>query len=283
MESFPNFKERGNSEQERLEGLKKSFISLCEQMKGHVESGEYDALVSDDTGGRIPTLFFMEVLKLVKPEHSFKTLFLASGKNYKPENEEQQKRLEGYLKRGLGDSKKVLIITQYIHNGGTVARLTNDLRNIGVEHIDITSIYANASSEEIIDSTKCDHLFLDDIRDKRQFGFTENNNVLSGVSKMKGYDPLPMSLESAIETGQIKRSELLTTEETNMVIGIKEYDSFNTRKSKIHSGEEKIDELDTVPLSEEEIRTIQENADKTVEHIKTLAKEVVSEVWGIKK
>lgn len=181
MESFPNFKERGENEQEMLEGLKKSFISLCEQMKGYIESGEYDALVSDDTGGRIPTLFFMEVLKLVKPEHNFKTLFLASGKNYKPRNEDEQKRLEEYLKRGLGDSKKIFLITQYIHSGHTIARIINDLRNNGIEHIDITSIYSNVSSGEIISLTKCDHLFLDDIRDRRQFGFTENNNVLSGV------------------------------------------------------------------------------------------------------
>lgn len=283
MENFPNFKERGESEQEKLEGLKKSFISLCEQMKSHIESGEYDALVSDDTGGRIPTLFFMEILRLVNPEHSFRTLFLASGKNYKPENEEGQKRLEEYLKRGLGDSKKVLLITQYIHTSRTITTISNDLRNIGVEHIDITSIYANASSEKIIDSTKCDHLFLDDIRDRRQFGFTENNNVLSGVSKYREYDPLPMSLESALETGQIKRSELLTTEETNKLISIGEHDSFETRKLKILSGEEKIDDLDTIPLSEEEIKIIQENADKTVEHIKILAEEVVSEVWGIRK
>ena len=283
MENFPNFKERGDSEQEKIEGLKKSFISLCEQMKSHIESGEYDALVSDDTGGRIPTLFFMEVLRLVNPKHSFRTLFLASGKNYKPENEEGQKRLEEYLKRGLGDSKKVLLVTQYIHSGRTIARIANDLRNIGIEHVDITSIYTNTSSEKIVDSTKCDHLFLDDIRDKRQFGFTENNNILSGVSKMKGYDPLPMSLESAIETGQIKRSEFLTIEEINKLIGIGEHDSFETRKSKIFSGEQKIDEIDSISLSEEEIRVIQENADRTVQHIKTLAEEVVSEVWSIKK
>lgn len=92
-----------------------------------------------------------------------------------------------------------------------------------------------------------------------------------------------MSLESALETGQIKRSELLTTEETNKLIGIGEHDSFETRKLKILSGEEKIDDLDTIPLSEEEIKIIQKNADKTVEHIKILAEEVVSEVWGIRK
>jgi hypothetical protein len=54
---LPDFKGRGESEQIILLSLKDNFLGLCQKMKTEIESGKYDAIISDDTGGRIPTLF----------------------------------------------------------------------------------------------------------------------------------------------------------------------------------------------------------------------------------
>lgn len=280
---MPKFKERGEKGQKVIEGLKKSFVFLCKEMKSQIESGEYDAIVSDDTGGRIPTLLFRKILKLVNPKHDFKTLFVATGSNYKPKSPEEQAELEKYLKRGLGNSRKVLVVSQYIHGGGTLARLADDLRKIGIQQIDISAICANAPREEISALTRCDRLFIDTIRDKRQFGFSEDHNILSGVAKQKGYNPMPIRLDRAVDEGERKRTEYMLVREFDELFGVDSHDNYDTKRDKYLRGESVAEELDLVSLSTEEKTTIQDNIKMTRESIRKIAEEIVFEVWGISK
>ncbi len=277
METFPKFEERGNAEQEVLQGLKESFIELCRQMKEQIETGVYDALVSDDSGGRIPTLLFRSILKLVKPEHNFKTLFVASGQFHRPKNLEDEEKLLKYLRTGLGNAKNVLLITQYIHSGKTIKELNSFIRRLGVRTIDVSTI----NTDEINCSTvDCDNLFVGGVYNRTQLGFNENHNVLSGISKRKKYDPRPMRLDKVIEGGEKERSSFLSFNEQDEVLDIGEYDSLSEIKEKQDRAADVFNKIDSIPLSEEEKRAIQQNINKTREHIKKLAEEIVYEVWG---
>ena len=282
MESLPRFAERGEAEQEMIEGLKKSFVVLCEKMKAHIENGAYDALVSDDTGGRIPTLIFREIFKLVNPKRKFQTLFVASGSNYYPKTTDEEKKLADYLKAGIGDSKSVLLVTQYIHSGGTLERLVAELKNTGVENIDVSTIDATGGKEEILaNQFMCDNVYIGSLKDKRQFGFSENHNVLSGISKSREYSPIPMRLDDAIENKDIKRHKILAQKEHDELLGYDRDDDWEVRNKKIDdSWKNEVPKLDAIPLSDEEEAEIQQNINKTRVHIKKLAEEIVQEVWG---
>jgi hypothetical protein len=136
MESLPKFKERGESELEKVKGLKESIIHLCREMKENIERG-YDALVSDDTGGRIPTLILRAICQQVHNNPDLKTVFIASGTHYKPKNPKENKLLDEYIKKGIGNSKRVLLITQHIQHGSNKSiRIDNifplaDMRVLG--------------------------------------------------------------------------------------------------------------------------------------------------------
>ncbi len=43
---------------EEIAEIEQAVASLISQLKEKIKNGEYDTLISDDTGGRIPTLIF---------------------------------------------------------------------------------------------------------------------------------------------------------------------------------------------------------------------------------
>lgn len=283
MESYPKFEGRGESDQEMIDDLKKGFVNLCEKLKEQIESGEYDAIVSDDAGGRIPTLLFREIFRLVNPEHSVKTLFVASGQFHLPKNKHDEETLTSYLKKGIGDSKKVLLVTQYIHTGKSLNRLVGFLRKINVDKVDVSTIGIDKESFSVKGASStlgCDGFFVGGDHEN-PFIFREKHNVLSGISKTKKYDPMPIRLDKAIESGERKRTEFMTIEEQDELFCIDEEDTFSEISLKQKGWTKVFKELDSVPLSEEEKSAIQENINKTRIHIKELAKSIVTEVWGI--
>jgi hypoxanthine phosphoribosyltransferase len=282
MERFPKFKERGLEGQEMVRGLEKSFIALCLEMKEKIDSGAYDALVSDETGGRIPTLIFKEIFKKVNPDKEFKTLFVASGKRYHPKSPAEEKAMRDYLKKGLDESKTILLVTQYIHSGKSINRLAEELKSIGVENIDVSTIDINKMEAEE-GSPVIRNLYIGGIKDKRQFDLTENSNVSSGISKKKLFNPQPMRLDKALDQGERSRLEYMNiSKEDDKFFGIEPYDGFYERREKRRDADVKFDELDSTPLSDEEKRQIQENINNTRQVIKEVSDKVFTEVWGNK-
>lgn len=277
MESFPKFKERGQEGLEMLQGLKKSFVHLCEQMKKNLELG-YDALVSDDTGGRIPTLIFREICRQVHNNPDLKTLFVASGIHYKPKTSEENKQLDDYLKKGIGESARVLLVTQHIQLGNTINHLIEHLQTAGAYLVDVATI--DNYQGELSNTSNPGSLYVGGILDKRQLEFTENNNILSGISKKRKYDPRPMRLDTAIETGEQNRSTYISTDEYNKLAEIESHDGFYEQRKKREDMLNKLPELDRTPLSGEEKKQIQDNINNTRSMIKQIASEVVEEVWG---
>lgn len=278
MELFPKFKERGAKEIEMVEGLKKSVVSLCEQMKAKLEAGTYDAIVSDDTGGRIPALLLAEIYKQVSKK-KFPTLFVATGKGYRPKNEEDETALTNYLKNGIGHSKKVLLVTQYLRSGDTTDHLIEYLKNSGVEEVEIAAI---EDSPVAFDNSDADAIHVGGLLDNRQFGFSENHTILSGISKRREYSPIPVRLDKALETKDTTRGALITLEEYRELAGIEPHDSFEEKNLKADTARSRFNDLEASELSAEERKHIQENINRTRGVIKKLVAEVVEEVWSKK-
>lgn len=283
MEKLPKFEKRGKEEIEILYSLKESFVHLCTEMKTEIESGHYDTLISDDTGGRIPTLVFRSILKLVNPDHKFNTLFVAAGKNYKPDNLEQKQALKDYLRSGVRaeEGKKVLVVTQHIHSGDTLQNLTDSLRDLdNVDEIHIATIDSVEAEENLRHKVGYDKLFVGGIWNSKQISFTENNNILSGISKRKNYDPRPMRLDKAIAEGDIKRTDFLSEEEWEELLGYEENDDIQERQNKIKLGFEKaVPEMESISLDKNEKIAIQDNVNRTRKIIKQIATEVFEKVW----
>ena len=119
MEKFEQSKqERRESAKEfhfqEIMEIEPAMISLVSQLKKKIEKGEYDTLISDDVGGRIPTLILRKIIKELNPDQKLETYFIASGKTYFPALADKEKY------RHVIDFKKQArvekAVTEYIQN-----------------------------------------------------------------------------------------------------------------------------------------------------------------------
>lgn len=90
MENFENKPKVENKESapefhfREIAEIEPAIISLVKQLKEKIESGEYDTLISDDVGGRIPTLVLRKIIKEHNPDQKLGTFFIANGETYLP-------------------------------------------------------------------------------------------------------------------------------------------------------------------------------------------------------
>lgn len=134
----PNFESAKKPEKQETEAkyhfeeiaeLEKPMMSLAEQLKEAIDKGEYDTLISDDAGGRIPTLIMREIMatrmRKAHPEftpdqerESLKTYFAAGGRAQNPD------ALKKFFKSIKSEVKnKALLITEYMDTGESILKL----------------------------------------------------------------------------------------------------------------------------------------------------------------
>ena len=119
--------------EEEMEQLEVSMISLVLQLKDAIVEGDYSSFLSDDTGGRMPTLVLKYISDIVfeklkkesnKNKEKVKAFFLAAGRDLpEPNKEYQSKKYQeviNYLKKMNFGDRKILIITQFIDSGNTL-------------------------------------------------------------------------------------------------------------------------------------------------------------------
>lgn len=282
MERLPNFKERKKGIKETIEALKPAFVSLCLQMKDKIDSGYWTSLVSDEGGGRIPTLIFRQIIKARNENKEIKTVFVASGKTYLPEpvnskGEHNYKygQLVDHLKNTLSKEDKVLLVTQYIHSGSTINNMIVALKDSGIDTVDVATLDNNGSFTETI---RADDVFVGGTHNRLQANFFENHTDLSGISKHTDFDPVPMRLEKAIE--EHGREKYVSPQEINAYFGIEPLDSWQARDAKMAEKKEEYESIVKQPISEEEKVQIQDNINESRKAIVDLVEDIVNEVWN---
>ncbi len=275
MESFPRFDRTELDAREKIESLKAPLVDLFTQLREKIREGGFDAIVSDDTGARIPTLIFREVYKALTDEHP-PALFIASGKSYFPKKEEEKELLTEYIQTGLGDAKRVVLVTQYIHEGGTVSRLVEQLHEAG--YPEVTTVALDAMFRYNV-LPPGDELYVAKMYSTAQHAMAERHPFLSAVAKSdREYSPQPIRLDTAITKGELKKSAL---------VHIEEYDDFwkqvpeaagLPRRAAFDVIAPMIDDLDTQPLSDDERAAIQKTINFTRQLVQEVAREVVHEL-----
>ena len=115
-----------------------SMARLVKKLKNNIEDGDYSALLSDDTGGRIPTLVLRKIMLEKGPNKNIKTYFLSAGLGNTPmkfmddrsEKRKYQKMIT-YLKNMDFGDKKLLVVTEYMSMGNTLDGIGEALKDIG--------------------------------------------------------------------------------------------------------------------------------------------------------
>jgi len=261
--------------------LKERMTALALKMKESIDSGKYSVLVSDEVGGRIPTLILRELIKSANPEKEIQTFFIASGKSYL--HNLNSKLYEDYLKffsTKVSPEDHLLLITQYIHSGGTIADLSKILKDAGVVNIDIAvarSLLDQKTAEYVLPNA--DNIFIGENNTGSE-RVDEESVWFTGVGKdQKPESIFPKKLANLIETEG--RGRFVTEKEYDSFFGIEDNDkSWEViEKSRDPKSNYNYDEYAKSTLTEEEKVKLQENINKVRKDINTLATEIFEEVW----
>ncbi|OHB23131.1 MAG: hypothetical protein A2939_01910 [Parcubacteria group bacterium RIFCSPLOWO2_01_FULL_48_18] len=256
--------------------LEPAMASLVEQLKEKIEAGEYDTLISDEIGGRIPTLVLRKIIKTIRPNANLETYFISSGKTYLPsEGTEDYRKLFGHIQKITRNTRKALIVTQFIFKGGTVSALYRLLEKAGVEDVGVAALrYAFL---ERIGFPK-EKLYIG-TRD-RSIAIDEEHFDFFGVRKpeKKSFSPHPLHITKVIE----KEGRELSMDEWREVFGIEPRDLPQdiTRKSEDPKANEEWERRTHAPLSSEERARIQNDIHLARKDVSLLADNVVERIWG---
>lgn len=264
-----------------IAGLKEGMANLVQKLQANIDNGKYDALVSDEVGGRIPTLILREIIKARRPESKINTYFIASGKTYFPQHgSEDYNKLIQYIRDITEGDNNVLLVTQYVHSGKTLAKLAGALQEAGVSHVDAAVL--NSLKEESVlqkHTFGTENVFVG-TSDSSTYEFDEHTSWLTGVAKTKDYSPKLKLLQEVI--AQEGRGRFISQQEWMEIFDIKKGERYQDFKTRLEDPEknEKWDARARELLSEAELKELREIIQKAREDVKTLATGVLETVWS---
>lgn len=286
MESFENKSKVENKEIatefhfKEIAEIEPAMLSLVKQLKEKIDSGEYDTLISDDVGGRIPTLILRKIIKERSPDKRLETFFIASGHTYLPTfaDAEKYNQLQEHLKKVTDKTKKALVVTQFIFTGKTLIRLAHALKEAGVNDFDIATVDAMPYFEEeglLRSRLGGNNLY---IGSEAWHYLHEEHKKLGGIRKTKDYSPYPRRMDYVIA----KEGRELSLEEWREIFGIEKGDSLKVimEKSRDPKKDAEFERRTHAPLTPEEKGEIQRNINFAREDVKLLTDEVVAQVWA---
>lgn len=140
MELFRNFFEQSgfkkpeeNKKVYHYEGFQEFepyFIKLVKRLKEEIESGKYDVLISDDVGGRVPTLSLRKIIE----DHTGrapKTLFLSKTTAREDIRRSPQSNIAKFIQYHK-DVGRALLVTEWAASGSSLRELIGLLDEKGV-------------------------------------------------------------------------------------------------------------------------------------------------------
>lgn len=109
----------------------------------------YDTILSDDTGGRLPSLFLRKIIDRVRSKNKLelvKTYFLATGRHGLIKKDEAVKNFLASKKKEIG---KALVVTEYIESGDSIVKIMKLLEELGI-NFDVACVSAKYGEEGYI-------------------------------------------------------------------------------------------------------------------------------------
>ena len=140
-------KKEGGYNLEEIKELEKPLALVLEKLKANIEDGVYDVLLSDDKGGRIPTLALREIMNKANQETgrgNVLVYFLSAG-NALSRLAEEGKEMKEYIKKEVKDKveRRALVVTEYVASGMSIKVLADILSEAGIAAFDVAALVCN--------------------------------------------------------------------------------------------------------------------------------------------
>lgn len=298
--------------------LKPAMLSVVEQLKEAIESGEYNTLISDDAAGRIPTLILRKIIQEKSPNgKDLKMIGLALGRGWRWDN-----KLDDYIKENREQWGKSLLVTEMTYDYRTMRSVYKYFdKNNGYTNYDIAVAFVTNSGEKLkaLPPVKKSEYISNEImfRERciqgnedadyphkiivgstgRPKSFINNDilNELAGLQRRTFFaldaDPMPMDVadELAIEgyqaewIGKIERKPEPTRKkilQEQKRLGI---DPYKENEYVRHFTDKLREKTPQKEVSKERIKEIQDTIRKARKDVMLMAKEIMEEVWKTKQ
>jgi len=270
-----------------VESLREGLFEICEKMKGNIEANKWTKLLSDETGGRIPTLVIWNLIKHFHPNDAPEPFFLSNGVSYVQFTEEAAREQIEYLKKIVKPEDKYLLITEFVRLGTTMKSMINNLDTVGIkkENIDVAGVVSDHDQEFLKRKFRSpdSNVYVGD-----RHAHTTRVDVEAFFPRFTGviqdreeYDPVPIRLVDKIkQTGS--RGGLIDQDEWNEIFGItgKETQKQLIEKSRDEVSQSEHARRDRKPLSKKEKVELQDNINKAREDVNTLVREILKKIWN---
>lgn len=269
-----------------IESFKEGLFDMCEKMKGDIETNKWDVLLSDETGGRVPTLVIWNLIKHFHPSDPPKPYFLSSGLTYKPNTTDEVLDEHEFLKKITNPDDRCLIVTQFIRTGKTMRSMISSLEMTGVkrENIDVASVVSDYPNEELYGKLGQHEgeIYSGERRGAHSADVEAFYPRFTGVIQdHTHYSPTPIKLtEDVKNTGQ--RGKLIGHDEWKRIFDI-QYDDMYEKLGRKVSNVDRMAEYtkrNNTPLSVEEEKELQGNVNKAREDVATLTREILKKIWS---
>lgn len=272
---------------------------LVEKLKAKIDENYYTLLVSDEIGGRIPTLVLRKVISMRHPGEPLHTSFVNGGNLLKEmtygEGALGVGPLSDHLALSSGVGHRVLVVTQIIDSGNSIGLLVKAVREAGCEDVDVASVRSIWSSGDGFRGKDSEILKTTDVyvgadSHSSTHAFDAAAPKLSGVAKPvevkdgrewpsdKPYTPHPRPyLEVVAESG---RAQFETAASRRAALGLVRGESHDAYLAKVREKEPAWREALVRPVDDEERAEAAKAVADARADVALMAERIVREVWG---
>jgi hypothetical protein len=238
------------------------------KMKDKIDAGAWDLLISDEVGGRVPTLIFKGIYKARNPEKDFDTIFVNGGVT----DTHAQKELVEYLKAKKDKQGEVrshpIFITQFVGSGMTVNTMANILSMSKVgEELDVATLTTFFKEVEM-----------------DEFAVSERTNNSPKINLYIGKDKSNEPKISSNTLTKVLTAGVVKPRDTKAIFPIKTEDYISTYHSELGTKYPDLLDAYTNPeLSIGQKKEINAHVTKARQDIESITKIILQKVWGAEK
>lgn len=185
-----------------FEALAPHFINLVEKLKTDLEKAEFDVIISDEAGGRIPTLVLLHILRKLHPYKYFRTMFISLGKKIVLQSDVSIALIYTYLMNKKITLSNFLVSTEYIHDGSVMKILVEALKICDPRSILISSLFAKEQEYTRIENDPTVKLYIGTVQNSHTF--VDYHEIISGITRNKDatYQFTPLLVEKYFTSTQ---------------------------------------------------------------------------------
>ncbi len=259
--------------------IEPAVISLVEKLKEKLENKTFDLLISDDIGGRIPTLILRKLIKKLDPENPIRTYFVSAGGTIQGTDKINQEKFEKYLEEVTKDSKNLLIVTQFVDLGRTIVKFAKKLNELGKEY-DMATVDVSANFQSLLGEDMLNTFYYGDVNVTNSI-HSEHEHLAGVMKSKKSYSPYPKKMDKVLDTEGRPGTYEMLLDIFGEVPDIKDIPAFI--KLQGEQNPERVDKYIKTrygPVTNDEKEQIQENVNLAREDVNTMAERVYEKVWG---